>query len=56
MTGATREEIGQAVFDCIERYYNRQRLHSTRDYKTPVKFELEALKNPSATPEGVEAA
>lgn len=56
MKGATREEVGQAVFDYIERYYNRQRLHSTLGYKTPVNFEIEAPNNQSAKPEGAEAA
>lgn len=32
-------QIRRAVFDFIERWYNRQRLHSTLDYRTPVQME-----------------
>jgi putative transposase len=37
---ATREIAKSAVFDYIEVYYNRQRLHSTLGYQTPEQFEL----------------
>jgi len=37
---ATREEAKAHVFDYIEVYYNRQRLHSTLDYLSPTEFEL----------------
>ena len=36
----TREEARAAVFDCIEVFYNRQRLHSALGYRTP--FEARA--------------
>ena len=34
-------EAEQALFDYIEVYYNRQRKHSTNDYKSPAHYELE---------------
>lgn len=36
---ATREQARNHVFDYIEVYYNRQRLHSTLGYLSPVEFE-----------------
>lgn len=36
---ATRAEARTAVFDYIERFYNRQRLHSSLGYKSPLDFE-----------------
>lgn len=33
---ATRSEVRMAVFDYIEVFYNRQRLHSGIDYAAPV--------------------
>ena len=35
----TRDEAKQHVFEYIEVYYNRQRLHSTLGYFSPVRFE-----------------
>ncbi len=35
----TREEARASVFEFIEVFYNRQRLHSTLDYLSPVDFE-----------------
>ena len=35
----TREEARSAVFDYIEVFYNRQRLHETLDYVSPVRYE-----------------
>ena len=34
-------EAEQALFNYIEVYYNRQRKHSTNDYKSPAHYELE---------------
>lgn len=36
---ATRDEAKLAIADYIEVYYNRQRLHQTLRYSTPVEFE-----------------
>jgi putative transposase len=36
---ATREEARAMIFEWIEIWYNRQRLHSTLDYLTPEQFE-----------------
>jgi transposase InsO family protein len=38
---ATRLELRTAVFDYIEVFYNRQRLHSTLGYKSPLEFETD---------------
>ena len=36
----TREEAKAAIFEYIEVWYNRQRLHSSLDYMTPEQYEL----------------
>ena len=36
---ATRAEARQALFEYMEVFYNRDRLHSTLGYQTPVGFE-----------------
>ena len=38
---ATRAEAEQAIFEYMEVFYNRQRLHSTLGYRTPEGFERE---------------
>jgi transposase InsO family protein len=38
----TRSEAQTAVFDYIEIFHNRQRLHSSLDYQTPEAFESAA--------------
>jgi putative transposase len=35
----TREEAKQAIFEYIEVFYNRLRMHSANDYLSPVEFE-----------------
>jgi transposase InsO family protein len=36
----SKAEASTAIFEFIEGWYNRQRLHSTLDYLSPVEFEL----------------
>jgi len=38
----TRAEANQAIFEHIEVFYNRQRLHSTNGYMSPVNYELKS--------------
>jgi putative transposase len=44
----TRAEANQAIFEYIEVFYNRQRLHSTNDYMSPVNYELKMLQYQTA--------
>jgi len=37
---ATREEARRSLFEYIEAFYNRRRLHSTLGYRSPVEYEL----------------
>ena len=37
---ATRSELRLAIFEYIEVFYNRQRLHSTLGYLSPLAFEM----------------
>jgi len=39
----TREEAKQKIFEWIETWYNRQRLHSSLDYMSPEQYEKMAL-------------
>ena len=41
----TREEAKQAVFEYIEIFYNRKRIHSANDYMSPVDYEKSANIN-----------
>jgi putative transposase len=36
-----REEARQVVFEYIEVFYNRERLHSANGYLSPVDYELQ---------------
>jgi len=36
----TRDDARVSLFDYMEVFYNRQRLHSALDYQTPDGFEL----------------
>ena len=36
---ATRTQVRRAVFDYIEVFYNRRRLHSALDYMPPTAYE-----------------
>ena len=35
----TRNEAKQAIFEYIEVFYNRERIHSANDYLSPVEYE-----------------
>ena len=39
----TRKEAISSIFEWIEVYYNRQRIHSSLGYKTPIAFEEAAM-------------
>lgn len=41
----TRSQANQAIFEYIEVFYNRQRLHSNNNYMSPVDFENQLLLN-----------
>jgi len=37
----TRKEAENSIFDYIEIFYNRQRLHSSLNYMSPTEFEID---------------
>ena len=37
---ATREEARRSLFEYIEVFYNRRRLHSTLGYRSPAEYEV----------------
>jgi transposase InsO family protein len=39
----TREEATQAIFEYIEVFYNRERIHSANDYLSPVDYEIQQV-------------
>lgn len=47
-TFATREEARLAIFEFIEGYYNRYRLHSSLGYQSPAAFEARGLEKLAA--------
>lgn len=47
-TFASREEARLAIFEFIEGYYNRWRLHSSLDYRSPTEFESQAMQRLAA--------
>ena len=40
----TRDSARQAIFEYIEAFYNRRRLHSSIGYMSPIEFELAIVK------------
>ena len=40
----TKKEAEEKIFDYVEIFYNRQRIHSTLNYMTPEEFEMSDLK------------
>jgi len=44
----TMEEARQTIFDYIEIFYNRQRLHSSLNYRSPVDYEHETMAKTNA--------
>jgi putative transposase len=45
---ATRAELEMELFDYIEVFYNRQRLHSTLDYLTPEEYDNQYWESPKS--------
>jgi len=39
----TRAEARSAIFEWIEMFYNRERLHETLDYVSPVRYEEQTV-------------
>ena len=45
---ATRAQVRTAVFEFIEIFYNRRRLHSSLNYMTPIEYEATNIHHPKA--------
>ena len=39
----TKAQANQAIFEYIEVFYNRQRIHSSNNYLSPVEYEEKML-------------
>lgn len=48
MTWESKAELEAALFEYIEVYYNRKRLHSSIDYMTPEEYDLSYLRGTNA--------
>ena len=48
--GQTRSAARLAVFEFIEVFYNRRRLHSSLGYCSPAEYEAQRLRPPTAAP------
>jgi transposase InsO family protein len=46
----TRAAARLAVFEFIEVFYNRRRLHSSLEYCSPAEYEAQRLRPPTAAP------
>jgi putative transposase len=44
----TKAQANQSIFEYIEVFYNRQRMHSTNNYLSPVEFENKMLQDVTA--------
>ncbi len=44
----TEEEARRVIFEYIEIFYNRQRLHSSIDYQSPLDYEAQLMRNTTA--------
>lgn len=45
----TRTAARQAIFEFIEVFYNRQRLHSSLGYRSPAEYEAQEVQHPETT-------
>ena len=43
LAGLTFAQVHRELADYIEHYYNRKRMHSAVDYKSPVSYEAEQM-------------
>ena len=46
---ATRAQVRRAIFEFIEVFYNRQRLHSSLGYMTPAEYEEQRIHQQKAS-------